>query len=52
MCIRDRLNRTREYFGPVNIDRLHISLLDEYGRELELNNMDWSMTLVFEHLYD
>ena len=50
--LSNQLNRTREYFGPVNIDRLHISLLDEYGRELELNNMDWSMTLVFEHLYD
>lgn len=50
--LSNQLNRTREYFGPVNIDRLRISLLDEYGRELELNNMDWSMTLVFEHLYD
>ena len=50
--LSNQLNRTREYFGPVNIDRLHISLQDEYGRELELNNMDWSMTLVFEHLYD
>lgn len=50
--LSNQLNRTREYFGPVNIDRLHISLLDEFGRELELNSMDWSMTLVFESLYD
>ena len=50
--LSNQLNRTREYFGPVDIERLQISLIDEYGRKLDLNNMDWSMTLVFEHLYD
>ena len=48
--LSNQLNRTREYFGPVNIDRLHISLLDEFGRELDLNSMDWSMTLLFESI--
>lgn len=47
-----QLNRTREYFGPVNIERLHFTILDEYGRILDINNMDWSATLVFESLYD
>ena len=47
-----QLNRTREYFGPVDIQRLHISLYDEYGRVIDLNNMDWSMTLAFELLYN
>ena len=47
-----QLNKTREYFGPVNIERLHVSLIDEYGKILDLNNMDWSMTLLFESLYD
>lgn len=46
-----QLNRTREYFGPVDIQRLHIRILDEYGQLLDLNHMDWSMTLVFEKLY-
>ena len=46
-----QLNRSREYFGPVNIQRLTITVYDEYGRILDLNNMDWSMTLAFEHLY-
>lgn len=46
-----QLNRTREYFGPVDIQRLHIRILDEYGQILDLNHMDWSMTLVFEKLY-
>jgi hypothetical protein len=47
-----QLNRTREYFGPVDIQRLHISLFDEFGRIIDLNNMDWSITLAFETLYN
>jgi len=50
--LSNQLNRTREYFGPVDIARLHIQLLDEYGRPVSLNYMDWSMTLVFDQLYD
>jgi hypothetical protein len=45
-------NRTREYFGPVDIQRLHISLYDEFGRIIDLNNMDWSFGLAFEILYN
>jgi hypothetical protein len=48
----DSLNRTREYFGPVDIQRLSIALYDEYGRVLDLNNMDWSFVLSFVCLYD
>jgi len=47
-----QLNRTREYFGPVDIQRLHIALYDEFGRVIDLNNMDWSLTLAFELLYN
>ena len=47
-----QLNRTREYFGPVDIQRLQIALYDEYGRIIDLNNMDWSFTLAFELLYN
>uniref|UniRef100_A0A6C0JWR7 Uncharacterized protein n=1 Tax=viral metagenome TaxID=1070528 RepID=A0A6C0JWR7_9ZZZZ len=46
------LNRTREYFGPVTISKLKLKLLDEYGSVISLNHMDWSMTLVFDKLYD
>jgi hypothetical protein len=42
----------REYFGPVDIQRLHIALYDEFGRIIDLNNMDWSITLAFELLYN
>jgi hypothetical protein len=45
------VNQVREYFGPVDISRLDIALLDEYGRLIDLNNMDWSFTLAFEKLY-
>ncbi len=46
-----QMNRTREYFGPVDIQKLHIALYDEFGRIIDLNNMDWSLTLAFELLY-
>lgn len=42
----------RQYFGPVNIQKLQIQLLDEYGRILDLNNMDYSICLTMETLYD
>ena len=45
-------NRTREYFGPVDIQKLHFQILDEYGRVINLNNMDWSCALTFDILYD
>jgi hypothetical protein len=42
----------REYFGPVNIQRMTIQLLDEYGRVLNLHNMDFSFCLTFDTIYD
>ncbi len=42
----------REYFGPVNIDRLRVQLLDDYGRVVDLNNVDYSFTLEIEQIYD
>lgn len=47
-----QLNRAREYFGPVTISKLRFKLLDEYGRIISLNYMDWSISMVFEKLYD
>lgn len=41
----------RNYFKPVNIDKLTIKLFDEYGRIIDLNNMDWSLTVAFSKLY-
>jgi len=42
----------RQYFGPVKIQNLNIQLLDEYGRIIDLNNMDYSFSLVFQTAYD
>jgi hypothetical protein len=42
----------REYFGPVNIQNINIQLLDEYGRVLDLNNMDYSFCLTLTTAYD
>lgn len=36
----DRIFKTREYFGPVNIKRLKIKLLDENGLVVDLNNTE------------
>jgi len=41
----------RIYFGPVNIDRMAVKLLDDKGNILNLNGNDWCVTLVCECLY-
>jgi hypothetical protein len=46
------LTTPRQYFGPVDIQKLQIQLLDEYGRILNLNNMDYSFCLTFQTVYD
>jgi hypothetical protein len=45
------LDRSRNYFGPVDIQKLRVTLYDEYGRIVNLNHMDWSMELMFECIY-
>lgn len=42
----------RQYFGPVNIEKLQIQLLDEYGRIVNLNNMDYSFCLTLQTIYN
>jgi hypothetical protein len=46
-----QINRSRNYFGPVNIEKMRITLYDEYGRIINLNNMDWSCSIMFECMY-
>jgi len=41
----------RVYFGPVNIERMHIKLLDDRGNILDLHGADWCVTLISENLY-
>ena len=42
---------SRTYFGPVNIDRMAVKLLDDKGNVLNLNGNDWCVTLLCECLY-
>ena len=41
----------RTYFGPVNIDRMCVRLLDDKGNLLNMNGSDWCVTLLCECLY-
>ena len=44
-------DNTRVYFGPVNIRRLNIQLLNERGRFIDLNGRNWSLTVICECQY-
>ena len=42
----------RKYFGPVDLMKLRIRLLDKFGRVVDLNKSDYSLTIMIEQLYD
>ena len=42
----------REYFGPVHLQKMNIRLLDQYGTVVDLNGLDFSITLRIKVLYD
>jgi hypothetical protein len=44
-------DNVRTYFGPVNIDRMAVKLLNDKGNILNLNGNDWCATLICECLY-
>jgi len=46
------ITEPRRYFGPVDIQRLRIRLLDERGRVLPMNNSNYSFCLDFKMIYD
>ena len=41
----------RVYFGPVNITRFRVKLLDDRGRVVNLNGNDWSFSFLCDTLY-
>lgn len=41
----------RTYFGPVNIEKLEIKLINDKGRIVNLNYQDWSFALEITQLY-
>jgi hypothetical protein len=46
------VSTSREYFGPINLTSMTVQLQDEYGRNLDLNNMDFSFCLTLTTVYD
>ena len=42
----------RKYFGPVDIQKMHIQVYDDHGRILDMNNSNFSCSLSFKMLYD
>jgi len=41
----------RTYFGPTTLKRLRVQLLDDKGHTVNLQNMNFSFSLIVEHLY-
>ena len=41
----------RNYFGPVILKRLHVSLLNDKGIPIDLNGMDFSFSIMVEQIY-
>jgi len=41
----------RNYFGPVDIEKIRLTVVDEFGRVINLNNMDLSLAITFVCLY-
>ena len=44
-------NQDRTYFGPVNIHRMSVKLMNERGDVVDLNGSNWSFSLMCEQLY-
>jgi hypothetical protein len=42
----------REYFGPVDITKMHVRIYDSFGRILNLNGRDFSFCIILKMLYD
>lgn len=43
--------QNRKYFGPINLNRLLITLYDDRGHIVNLNNSNWSFTLLVDQIY-
>ena len=44
-------NQERTYFGPVNIHRMTVKLINDRGETVDLNGANWSFSLICEQLY-
>ena len=46
------LEKKREYFGPVNIKKLHFKIIDKFNNIVDFDKSNFSLTLQFEKLYN
>lgn len=46
------VSSTRNYFGPIHLQKLAIRLLNQYGEVVDLHHRDFSFTLEMDVLYD
>jgi len=46
------ITEPRKYFGPVDIQKLHIQVYDDMGRVVDLNGANFSFCLTFKVIYD
>jgi CCR4-NOT transcriptional regulation complex NOT5 subunit len=44
-------NQERTYFGPVNISRMTVKLVNDRGELVNLNGANWSFSFICEQLY-
>lgn len=44
-------NQQRTYFGPVNITKMAVKLVNDRGDVIDLNNANWSFSIIVEMLY-
>ena len=44
-------NQERTYFGPVNIGRMTVKLMNDKGELVDLNGANWSFSFICEQLY-
>jgi hypothetical protein len=42
---------TREYFGPITLRNIEVSLYDDRGQLLGLNQMNWSCSIIVKSIY-
>ncbi len=46
------ISKKRDYFGPIDIAKFSVKLLDQFGDAVDLNEADYSFTLELEIVYD
>jgi hypothetical protein len=52
LYIQDKIRTNKRiFFGPVNIDRFTVRLINDKGQLVNLNGSDWSFTMNVEILY-